>query len=257
MRKTIIAGNWKMYKTISEAIELANGLKRELFNLDNQAIDIVLCPAFTALSEVGEVILNSNIQLGAQDVYWQEEGAFTGEVSCKMLTDAGCKFVIIGHSERRQYFGETNDTVNKKIKAALKSGLTPILCVGESLSEREKGLTFKVLDDHLQNGLKEIGKEEISKIVVAYEPVWAIGTGKTATAKQAEEAQKYIRDLLTKLYTKELADSVRIQYGGSVKPENIAELIEQPDIDGALVGGASLSEESFASIAKKAGEAKK
>ncbi|MFA5410287.1 MAG: triose-phosphate isomerase [Candidatus Omnitrophota bacterium] len=257
MRKTIIAGNWKMYKTISEAIELANGLKRELFNLDNQVIDIVLCPAFTALSEVGEVILNSNIQLGAQDVYWQEEGAFTGEVSCNMLTDAGCKFVIIGHSERRQYFGETNDTVNKKIKAALKSGLTPILCVGESLSEREKDLTFKVLDDHLQNGLKEIGEEEISKIVVAYEPVWAIGTGKTASAKQAEEAQKYIRDLLTKLYTKELADSVRIQYGGSVKPENIAELIEQPDIDGALVGGASLSAESFVSIVKKAGEAKK
>jgi len=257
MRKTIIAGNWKMYKTIKEAIELTNGLTRELFKLDSSQIEVVLCPPFTALSEVSEVLAESDIQLGAQDVYWQEEGAFTGEVSCKMLKDAGAKFVIIGHSERRQYFSETNDTVNKKLKAALKSELTPIVCVGETLQEREKALTFKILDDHLTGALKDLSEEEVLKIVVAYEPVWAIGTGKTATPEQAEEVQKFIRDLLVKLYNKETANTIRIQYGGSVKPENISELMQQPDIDGALVGGASLSVESFATIVKRAGEVKK
>ena len=199
-----------MYKTIPEAIELANGLKRELFKLDNQALDIVLCPAFTALSEVSEVLAESLIQLGGQDVFWQEEGAFTGEVSCKMLKDAGCQYVIIGHSERRQFFAETNESVNKKVKASLSSGLTPIVCVGESLSEREKGLTFKVLEDHIQNGLKDINPEDILKIVIAYEPVWAIGTGKTATPAQAQEVHKYIRDLFKKMYNKERAESLRI-----------------------------------------------
>jgi triosephosphate isomerase len=254
MRKTIIAGNWKMYRTIAEAIELANGLKREFYKLSNQSIEVVLCPPYTALSEVNEVITDSDIKLGAQDCYWEEEGAFTGEVSCKMLKDAGCDFVIIGHSERRQFFGETNESVNKKLKAALKTGLTPIMCVGEMLAEREKGLTFKVLDDHVQNGLKGISREELERIVIAYEPVWAIGTGKTATPAQAQEAQKYIRDLLVKLYNKETAENVRIQYGGSVKPENIAELMNQPDVDGALVGGASLKVESFSEIVKKASE---
>jgi len=243
-----------MYKTIPEAIELANGLKRELFKLDGQSIDIVLCPPFTALSEVAEVIAESNIQLGAQDVYWQEEGAFTGEVSCKMLRDAGCRFVIIGHSERRQYFHETNESVNKKARAALSAGLTPIVCVGETLNEREKNLTFKILDDHLTNGIKDIGKEDVLKLVIAYEPVWAIGTGKTATAAQAQEAQIYIRNLLKKLYNNDTAQNVRIQYGGSVKPENIFELMLQPDVDGALVGGASLSIESFSRIVQKASE---
>jgi triosephosphate isomerase len=254
MRKTIIAGNWKMYKTIKEAIELANGLKRELFTLDFAKVDVVLCPPFTALSEVYEVITDSDIQLGAQDVHWMQEGAFTGEVSCKMLQDAGCKFVIIGHSERRQYFGETNESVNKKLKAALSCGLTPIVCVGETLKERESNLIFKVLDDHLKYGLKDISGEDLIKTVIAYEPVWAIGTGKTATPAQAQEAQKYIRDLLKKLYNKDTADSVRIQYGGSVKPENISELMNQPDIDGALVGGASLTVDSFSEIIKKACE---
>jgi triosephosphate isomerase len=254
MRKTIIAGNWKMYNTVPEAIELANGLKRELFKLESQAIDIVLCPPFTALSEVSEVIADSNIQLGAQDVYWKDEGAFTGEISCRMLKDAGCQFVIIGHSERRQYFGETNESVNKKIKAAVASDLTPIFCVGETLDEREKDLTFHVLDDHINNGLKDIGIEDVQKLVIAYEPVWAIGTGKTATPVQAQEAQKYIRALLKKLYNKEVADNIRVQYGGSVKPENITELMRQPDIDGALVGGASLSVDSFSEIVKKASE---
>ncbi len=257
MRKTIIAGNWKMYKTIPEAIELANGLKRELFKLDANDIDIVLCPAFTALSEVAEVIAESDIQLGAQDMFWQEEGAFTGEISPVMLKDAGCRFVIIGHSERRQYFGETNDTVNKKLKVALKHGLTPIICVGETLSEREAGKTFQVLDDHINNGLKDLIVEDIVKIVIAYEPVWAIGTGKTATSQQAQEAHKYIRNLLVKLYNKEAAQEIRIQYGGSVKPENTAELISQPDVDGALVGGASLKIESFSQIVKTAREIKK
>jgi len=246
-----------MSKSISEAIELANGLKRELYNLDAQIIDIVICPPFTSLTEVSEVIIDSNIQLGAQDAYWQDEGAFTGEISCKMLKDAGCKFVILGHSERRQYFAETNESVNKKIKAALKYELSPIFCVGENLKEREGGLTFKVLDEHIKNGLRDLTEEEILKIVIAYEPVWAIGTGKTATPVQAEEAQKYIRDLLIGLYNKVVAEAIRIQYGGSVKPDNISELMQQADVDGALVGGASLSVESFAAIVKKAGDVKK
>ncbi|MFH1888792.1 MAG: triose-phosphate isomerase [Candidatus Omnitrophota bacterium] len=257
MRKTIIAGNWKMYKTVGEAIDLANGLKRELFRLDSQDIDIVLCPPFTVLSEVYEVVLNSSIQLGAQDMYSQDEGAFTGEVSPLMLKDIGCKFVIIGHSERRQYFGETNESVNNKIKAALRHGLTPIVCVGETLRQREAGETFKVLDDHIDNGLKDITEEDILKIAIAYEPVWAIGTGKTATSAQAQEAHKYIRDLLAKMYNKGVAAKIRIQYGGSVKPENITELMEQPDVDGALVGGASLKVETFAEIVKKGAAVKK
>jgi triosephosphate isomerase len=246
-----------MYKTVTEAIELANGLNRELYELDYELIDVVLCPPYTALTEVSEVIADSGIQLGAQDCHWQEEGAFTGEVSCKMLRDAGCKFVIIGHSERRQYFGETNETVNKKIKAALKTSLTPIICVGETLDEREKAKTFEVLDEHIKNGLENLSQEELLKIVLAYEPVWAIGTGKTATPEQAGEAQKYIRDLLAKLYNKDIAENIRIQYGGSVKPENIAELMKQADVDGALVGGASLELATFSQIVKKAFEVSK
>ena len=251
MRKPIIAGNWKMYKTIGAAIELANGLKREFFKIEPKDIDIVLCPVFTCLSEVAEVVLSSNIGLGAQDVYWQDEGAFTGEISAPMLKDAGCAYVIIGHSERRQFFGETNDTVNKKIKAALKSGLIPIVCVGESLAQREANQTFEVLSDHTRNGLAGLTEEEVAKIVIAYEPVWAIGTGKTATSAQAQEAHKYIRDLLVKLYNSEIAEGIRIQYGGSVKPENIEEIMAQPDVDGALVGGASLKVESFSEIVKR------
>jgi len=257
MRKTIVAGNWKMYKTITQAIELANGLKRELFSIDPRKIDMVLCPPFIALSEVAEVLLESNLQLGAQDTYWQQEGAFTGEVSVLMLKDAGCKFIIIGHSERRQYFGETNDSVNKKAQAVLGCGLTPIICVGETLSQRESGKTFEVLGDQVRNGLKEINQEEALKIVIAYEPVWAIGTGKTATSQQAQEAHRHIRDLLTGIYSQETAENIRIQYGGSVKPENTTELLSQPDVDGALVGGASLKVESFSEIIKKASEVEK
>ncbi len=246
-----------MYKAIPEAIELANGIKRELFKMDSQNIDVVLCPAFTALAEVYEVIADSNIQLGAQDVYWQEEGAFTGEISCRMLKDAGCKFVIIGHSERRQLFGETNDSVNKKLKAALSSEITPIFCLGETLSEREGNRTFEVLDNQLKEGLDGISEQDALRMVIAYEPVWAIGTGKTATPVQAQEAQKYIRTLLKSVYNKDVADNLRIQYGGSVKLENILELIQQPDVDGALVGGASLSIESFVGLVKIASEVRK
>lgn len=254
MRKTIIAGNWKMYKTINEAIELANGLKRELFKVDLAAMDVVLCPVFTALSEVAEVLNETDIKLGAQNLYWQDEGAFTGEVSPVMIKDAGCQFVIIGHSERRQFFGETNETVNNKIKAALKHGLTPIVCVGENLKERESNNTFKVIQNHVEGSLAGLTAEDMLKLVIAYEPVWAIGTGKTATPDQAQEVHKFIRDLLKKMYGEDLSNSVRIQYGGSVKPENIAEIMGKPDVDGALVGGASLKVDSFSSIVIKASE---
>ncbi len=255
MRRLIIAGNWKLNKNISEAIELTNGLKRELDGVEN--LDIVVCPVFTALSSVYEVIVNSNIQLGAQDVYWQEQGAFTGEVSPLMLKDTGCKYVIIGHSERRQYFFETNETVNKKIKAAIKARLIPIFCVGETLAEREQNKTLEVIKEQIQGGLKDISANDIESLIVAYEPVWAIGTGRNATAGQAEEVHKYIRNLLSKMYNSTIAGALRIQYGGSVKPENIEELIKQPDIDGALVGGASLKIDSFSDLVKICQEVKK
>jgi len=249
VRKPIIAGNWKMYKTLTEAIELVNGLKRNLYDIIEA--DIVVCPSFVALDSVSEILIESNIDCGAQDVYWEKEGAYTGEVSAVMLKDIGCKYAIIGHSERRQYFNETNDTVNKKVKAALAAGLTPIVCVGETLTEREANKTFEVIKDHIQNGLSGITKEDILKIVVAYEPVWAIGTGKTATPGEAQEVHAFIRKLLADLWGKEAADSIRIQYGGSVKPDNAASLMAQEDIDGALVGGASLKVDSFTEIVKK------
>jgi len=248
MRRVIIASNWKMNKNISESIELANSIKRSL--CDVQEIEIVLCPPFTSLSDIKEVIMDTNIRLGAQDVYWEKEGAFTGEVSASMLKNVGCEYCIVGHSERRQYFHETNQTVNKKAKALLKEGIKPILCVGEKLEERKTGKTFDVVKDHVENSLAGLTKEEILKTVIAYEPVWAIGTGVNATKEQAEEAHKYIRELLGKMYDKNIANQVRIQYGGSVKPDNIKELISQQDVDGALVGGASLKADSFTDIVK-------
>jgi triosephosphate isomerase len=197
------------------------------------------------------MLSDSNITLGAQDVHWEEKGAFTGEVSPLMLKDIGVRYVVIGHSERRTYFGETNETVNKKLRASLKIGLLPIMCVGERLEEREAGKTFDVVKNHVEEGLKGISKDEVLKVVIAYEPVWAIGTGKTATPEQAEEVHKYIRELLHKMFNATVAENLRIQYGGSVKPENIKELIEQEDIDGALVGGASLKIEQFVPIVKE------
>lgn len=248
MRRVIIAGNWKMYKTINESIELVNLLKREVVDIND--VEIVVCPPFTSLSDVREVIMDTNIKLGAQDCYWEKEGAFTGEVSCSMLKSAGCEYVIIGHSERRQFFGETNETVNKKAKASLKEGLKPIICVGEKLSDRNSGKTFDVVKDHVMNSLSGLTKEDMLKVVIAYEPVWAIGTGVNATKEQAEEVHKYIRGLLKDMYDAQTANFVRIQYGGSVKPDNIRGLIEEEDVDGALVGGASLKADSFAQIIK-------
>ncbi len=248
MRRVIIAGNWKMFKTINESIELVTLLKRSVVDIND--LEIVVCPPFTSLSDVRELIMDTNIKLGAQDCYWEKEGAFTGEISVSMLKSAGCEYVIVGHSERRQLFGDTNETVNKKAKAVLKEGLKPIVCVGEKLSDRQAGKTFDVVKDHVTNSLSGITGEEMLKVVIAYEPVWAIGTGVNATKEQAEEVHKYIRELLKKIYGAEISGSVRIQYGGSVKPDNIRELISEEDVDGALVGGASLKADSFAQIIK-------
>lgn len=237
-----------MNKNIGESIDLANSIKRSLYDIEE--VEIVICPPYTSLSDVREVISETNIKLGAQDIYWEREGAFTGEVSALMLKDVGCEYCIIGHSERRQFFGETNETVNKKAKAVLKEGLKPIVCVGEKLEERKKGKTFDVIKDHVVNSLAGFSKEEMLKTVIAYEPVWAIGTGVNATKSEAQEAHKYIRELLRSAHGEEVAKSVRIQYGGSVKSENIKELILQEDVDGALVGGASLKCDSFVQIVK-------
>ncbi len=248
MRKKIIAGNWKMYKTPAEAVALVDGLKKALGG--QTAVDAVVCPPFVSLTEVSRVLAGSGIALGAQNLFWEAEGAFTGEISGPMIKAAGAEYVIIGHSERRQFFGETNATVNRRLKAAFSYGLKPIVCVGENLAEREAGKTFDVVKDHVTGSLAGLGKEDMNTVVIAYEPVWAIGTGKTATAAQAQEVHKFIRGIVAKLFDQATADALRIQYGGSVKPENAAELMSQPDIDGALVGGASLKADSFAAIIK-------
>jgi triosephosphate isomerase (TIM) len=247
-RRIIIAGNWKMNKNIGESIDLANSIKRSLYDVEE--VEIVICPPFTSLSDVNEITMETNIKLGAQDVYWEKEGAFTGEVSAPMLKNVGCEYCIIGHSERRQFFGETNETVNKKLKSLLREGLKPIVCVGEKLAERKSGKTFDVIKDHVVNSLAGLSEEDMLKAVIAYEPVWAIGTGVNATKEQAEEVHKYIRTLLGQMHGADVAQSVRIQYGGSVKPENIKELISQEDVDGALVGGASLKADSFVQLVK-------
>ncbi len=247
-RKPIIAGNWKMNKTAKEARELAGKLIPLVSGVNQR--DIVLAPPFTALPAVAEVIKGTGIALGAQNMSWEDKGAFTGEVSAEMLLDLGCKYVIIGHSERRQYFGETDETVNKKLRQALNKGLTPIVCAGESLKEREAGKAQEVIERQITGALKGVTAGEMQKIVVAYEPVWAIGTGKTATPEQANEIHSFIRQKIEALYGGETADSLRIQYGGSVTPENVSALMAMPDIDGALVGGASLKPESFAALVK-------
>ncbi len=250
MRIPLIAGNWKMYKNLEESVELASTLKSLVKDVDESKAEIAVCPTFVNLQAVAGVIKGSNIRLGAQNLYPKNEGAFTGEISPVMLRSVGCHYVIIGHSERRQYFGETNEFINSKVKTALEFGLFPILCVGEKLEEREKGITNDVVKDHVTGGLKGIPKEKLPHIVIAYEPVWAIGTGKTATTEQAQEVHKFIRGVLTELYDAQTAESVRIQYGGSVKPDNAKALMSMPDIDGALVGGASLKADSFEAIIK-------
>ena len=247
-RRPLIAGNWKMFKIGPEAAELASGLKSLLSDISD--VDVMVAPAFTALGVVVDVLKGSQIQVGGQDLFWETEGAYTGEVSAPMLKAAGCSCVIIGHSERRQYFGETNSTVNKKIKAALLGGLMPVMCVGESEDEREKGQTFSVVQGQLEEGLKGLGTDEIDRLTIAYEPVWAIGTGKTATTDQAQEVHQFIRAQIQTAYGNSIADALRILYGGSVKGDNIAGLMAMDDIDGALVGGASLEAESFAAIVR-------
>ena len=240
-----------MNNTIGESVKLVEALKAMVKKITN--VDIVVAPPFIALPAVAEILDDSNISLAAQNMYWEENGAFTGEVSPIMLKDAGCEYVIIGHSERRQYFGEINETVNSKVKAAHQYGLIPILCVGETLEQREAGNTEDVVQDHVVNGLAELSEEDILATIIAYEPVWAIGTGKTATPDQAQEVHAFIRKELEDMYSSEIAENVRIQYGGSVKPDNISDLIVQPDVDGALVGGASLQAESFAQIVRLSG----
>ena len=248
MRKVVIAGNWKLNKTNIESIELVIELKRYVGDISE--VEIVVCPVFTALSDVADVVNESNIRLGAQNVYWEDSGAYTGEVSAPLLKSIGVKYVIIGHSERRQFFGETNETVNRRIKAALAHNLLPIVCVGEVLEERESEKTFDVVGKQITESLAGLSEEEMKKIIIAYEPVWAIGTGKTASPAQAQDVHKFIRETLAKIFSEDTAQGVVIQYGGSVKPENSAELIAQPDIDGALVGGASLKADTFAEIIK-------
>ena len=248
-RKLIIAGNWKMNKTVSEAVQFVTAIKRELF--DEKNVEIVVCPVFTALDSISELIEGSHIELGAQDMFWEVKGAFTGSVSPLMLKELKCKYVIIGHSERRKYFGETNETVNKKIKSALKVGLKPIVCVGETQEQREKGITKEIVGEQLREGFDNITDEEMLNCVIAYEPIWAIGTGLNATPLQAEEVHAFIRnDILKEKYGDGVSNSVRIQYGGSVKPDNVKELMSQTNIDGALVGGASLKEDSFCKIVR-------
>jgi triosephosphate isomerase len=248
MRMPIMAGNWKMYKTAREAIDFVARLHKELGARDET--EAVVAPSFVALAPVAERLKGTKIAVAAQDCFWEEQGAYTGEVSVPMLRDAGCRYVIIGHSERRAYFGESDATVNKKVKAVLAHGLRPIICVGESLEQREQGNTFAVVERQVKEGLKGLGEAAIQALVVAYEPVWAIGTGKTASPGQAQEVHAFIRKILSDIFGTEGAGVIRIQYGGSVKPDNVDELMAQPDIDGALVGGASLEVESFARIVR-------
>lgn len=244
MRRPVIAANWKLNKTVSEARDFAKAFLPSVKDIGDT--DIVLAPPYTSLFALSELLKGSNVKLSAQDVFYEEKGAFTGEISPLMLRDVGCEYVIIGHSERRQYFHETDEIVNKKLRAAKHAGLTVIVCVGESLAEREAGRTYDVLNVQIKNSLGEV---EPKDIVVAYEPIWAIGTGRTATVEQAQEAHSFIRSKLEELY-KNNADTVRVIYGGSVTPESIKALMSCPDVDGALVGGASLSPDSFEKITK-------
>jgi len=246
MRRPFFAGNWKLNKNLQEALALATGLKRRLAEEDGA--DLAVCPPFVYLADVVDVFRDTNVAVGAQDCYWEESGAFTGEVAPGMLKDIGCDYTIIGHSERRQFFGETDETVNQKIGAALAPGLKPIVCVGESLEQREAGTTNQIVETQLTGGLQGLTADEAARLTLAYEPIWAIGTGRTATPEQANEVHTFIRQWLRDRFDGDAADAIRIQYGGSVKPGNAATLMAQPEIDGALVGGASLDADSFAAI---------
>jgi len=247
-RRPLMAGNWKMYKTAAEAAQTAQQLVERVAGVTG--VDIMIAPTYTALVPVFEVIQNSPVALGAQNLFWEDEGAYTGEISAPMLKSAGCQYGIIGHSERRQYFGETDETVNKKIQAAIQVGLKPVFCVGETEEERSSEQTLSVLDKQVKKGLEGLVSDQLDTLIIAYEPVWAIGTGKTATDDQAQEVHQFIRSLVEKNFGTALSDSIRILYGGSVKPDNVAGLMSMPDIDGALVGGASLDAESFSKIVR-------
>ena len=252
MRRALIAGNWKMHRTAAEARGLAEELRGAVGGTGASA-DVVVCPTFTSLQVVGEALEGSGISLGAQNMHWEKEGAFTGEVSAAMILTIGCIYVILGHSERRQYFAETDESVNRKLVAALDAGLKPIVCVGETLEQREAGQMEKVVLGQVRAALDGIPAEAIPGIALAYEPIWAIGTGRTATPAQAEEVHLLIRQFLRSIFGDRAADAVRIQYGGSVKPDNASELFSQANIDGGLIGGASLEMESFAAIVSAAG----
>ena len=253
MRIPFIAGNWKMFKTVHEAVVFAKEL-RSLVK-DAQGVEIVVAPPFTALHAVAEALRNANVGVASQDLYWEREGAFTGEISAAMIKEAGGEYAIIGHSERRRLFGETDVTVNRKLDAAIAAGLTPIVCVGETLDEREADETLAVLDRQLKNGFERLTGTQVAELVIAYEPVWAIGTGRNATAAQAGEAHHHIRTRIRQWFGAEAAEHCHVIYGGSVKPDNIAELIREPDVDGALVGGASLDVASFTDIVTRSRQA--
>jgi triosephosphate isomerase (TIM) len=253
MRIPFIAGNWKMYKTVAEAVVFAKELKSAVKDFDR--VEIAIAPPFTALHAVAEAARNSNIGVAAQDLYWEREGAFTGEISPSMIKEAGAEYAIVGHSERRRLFGETDAIVNRKTMAAIAAGLTPIVCIGETLEERERDETLAVLDRQIKDGLGEMSAVQMAEIVVAYEPVWAIGTGRTATAAQAGEAHAHIRKRLRQWFGGDAAERCHIIYGGSVKPDNIREIVAEADVDGALVGGASLDVRGFTEIVSRSRQA--
>ncbi|MCH7972389.1 MAG: triose-phosphate isomerase [Bacteroidetes bacterium] len=249
MRRRIIAGNWKMHNNLSESQNLVTKLVNELNN-QNINREVIICPPFTSLTEVSNLLDGTKIELGAQNMHFEDKGAFTGEISADMLKSVGCKYVILGHSERRTIFGESDEIINKKIKQVLNAGLIPIFCMGETLEQREDGITNDVIKNQVSEGIKELSEEDVNKIIIAYEPIWAIGTGKTATPEQAQEVHKYIRSLLRENFSENTSQNIPILYGGSVKPNNAEDILAKEDIDGALVGGACLDTDSFVSIIK-------
>jgi len=255
MRKNIIAANWKMNKDVKETSEFIAAFQKEMQGYNGPA-EAVICPPFTALNEAAKLLKGTKISVGAQNLHYEDDGAYTGEISARMLTSIGIPYVIVGHSERRQYFGETDEIVSKKVKKALSAGLKVILCVGETLSERDGGVTEKVLERQVKVALDGLTAQQLASIVVAYEPVWAIGTGRNATPQQAQDAHAFIRATVAKMLGNEAAQSLTIQYGGSMKPENAAQLLSQPDVDGGLIGGAGLKADSFTKIVKSCPSAK-
>lgn len=246
LRMPLIAGNWKMFKDISEATQTAQRLAKQVETVTNR--QVMIAPNAVCLASVGQALAGSRVELGAQNLHWEKEGAYTGEISADMILSAGASHVLVGHSERRQFFGDSDEIVNRKVQAAVAANLIPVLCVGETEPQRDAGQTFSILDKQLEFGLQGLFSDDLEQLIIAYEPVWAIGTGKTATSEQAQEAHAHIRQRVGSLMDDALAQSIRILYGGSVKPGNIAELMSMPDVDGALVGGASLEAETFARI---------